>query len=209
MKSPKTSDFISKEEKNVVEEEDEGKLRRSERCQAKVEIEASACVVPAQTGRRKRTTKLEIVSNNEEEVKASPAKRRRLSSKDVENAEKKDGKYRIESNIELQSSPEPEKELYVLFMRAFPFFLGSLQFFSYSKLIYCKVKHAVEGESDDDKKLVDLRTRSRTSKVVVSTGEKLKSGTSSETSSVRSPKRSAVVTRSSRRQTRRVWFSWS
>lgn len=175
MKSPKTSDFMSKEEKNVVEEEDEGKLRRSERCQAKVEIEASACVVPAQTGRRKRTAKLEIVGNNEEEVKASPAKRRRLSSKDVENAEKKDVKYRVESNIELQSSPEPEKE----------------------------VKHAVEGESDDDKKLVDLRTRSRTSKVVVSTGEKLKSGTSSETSSVRSPKRSAVVTRSSRRQTRR------
>uniref|UniRef100_A0AAF5RWG6 Bromo domain-containing protein n=2 Tax=Wuchereria bancrofti TaxID=6293 RepID=A0AAF5RWG6_WUCBA len=177
LKSPKIPDFTSKEEKNVTEEEDEGKLRRSERCQARIEIEANACAVPVQTGRRKRAAKLEIVGNNEEEVKASPAKRRRLSSRDVENAEKKDIKYRIESNIELQSSPEPEKE----------------------------GKHVVEGESDDDKKLVDLRTRSRTSKVVVTTDEKVKekSGTSSESSSVRSPKRSAVVTRSSRRQTRR------
>ncbi|VBB31348.1 unnamed protein product [Acanthocheilonema viteae] len=178
IKNTKMSSFINKEEKNVAEEEEEGKLRRSERCHSKIDVEASTSATHIQTGRRKRSAKLEIVGNNEEEVKASPAKRRRLSSRDVENADKKDIKHRIESNIELQSSPEPEKE----------------------------EKHIVEGESDDDKKLVDLRTRSRASKVVV-TNEKAKEklGTSSEISSVRSPKRSAVVTRSSRRQTR-VWF---
>ncbi|KAL3995629.1 Bromodomain family protein [Acanthocheilonema viteae] len=175
IKNTKMSSFINKEEKNVAEEEEEGKLRRSERCHSKIDVEASTSATHIQTGRRKRSAKLEIVGNNEEEVKASPAKRRRLSSRDVENADKKDIKHRIESNIELQSSPEPEKE----------------------------EKHIVEGESDDDKKLVDLRTRSRASKVVV-TNEKAKEklGTSSEISSVRSPKRSAVVTRSSRRQTR-------
>lgn len=35
---------------------------------------------------------------------------RRLFGKDVENVEKKDSKLRIESSIELQSSPEPEKD---------------------------------------------------------------------------------------------------
>lgn len=38
---------------------------------------------------------------------------RRLSSRGVESAEKNDIKNRIESNIELQSSPEPEKEVHV------------------------------------------------------------------------------------------------
>uniref|UniRef100_A0A0R3S0A0 Bromo domain-containing protein n=1 Tax=Elaeophora elaphi TaxID=1147741 RepID=A0A0R3S0A0_9BILA len=167
-------------EKNIAEEEEEeGKLRRSERCHSKIDIEVSANAVHVQTGRRKRSAKLEIVGNNEEEVKATPAKRRRLSGRDVENAEKKDSKHRIESNIELQSSPEPEKEVHE--------------------------KHITEGESDDDKKLVDLRTRSRASKVAVVANEKAKEkpGASSEISSVRSPKRNVVVTRSSRRQTRR------
>ncbi|EFO17488.2 hypothetical protein LOAG_11011 [Loa loa] len=179
-KNTKISGFISKEDKSVAEEEeDEGKLRRSERCHTKTNVETSASAVPVQTGRRKRAAKLEILDNNEEEAKATPAKRRRLSSRDVENAERKDIKYRIESNIELQSSPEPEKEV--------------------------QEKHVVEGESDDDKKLVDLRTRSRTLKVAVATSEKAKekAGPSSEISSIRSPKRNTVVTRSSRRQTRR------
>lgn len=50
--------------------------RRSERCHAKIDVEISASAVPVQTGRRKRAAKLEIFGNNEEEVKASPAKRR-------------------------------------------------------------------------------------------------------------------------------------
>lgn len=50
---------------------------------------------------------------------------RQLSSRDVENTEKKDIKHRIESNIELQSSPEPEKEahirvIFVLLSELFP-----------------------------------------------------------------------------------------
>ncbi|VDM96889.1 unnamed protein product, partial [Onchocerca ochengi] len=178
----KISGFISKVEKVVPEDDEEGKLRRSERCHAKIDVEASASATPEQTGRRKRSAKLEIVGSNEEEVKATPAKRRRLSSKDVENAEKRDMKHRIESNIELQSSPEPEKEVHI------------------------REKQAVEEESDDDKKLFDLRTRSRASKATAVTSEKAKekAGASSEISAIRSPKRSTVVTRSSRRQSKRV-----
>ncbi|CAG9529781.1 unnamed protein product [Cercopithifilaria johnstoni] len=177
LKSTKMSGFINREEKNIAEEEEEGKLRRSERCHSKIDVEANASPVHVQTGRRKRSAKLEIVGNNDEEVKTWPTKRRRLSSRDVENAQKKDTKHRIESNIELQSSPEPEKE----------------------------EKHVVEGESDDDKKLVDLRTRSRALKAAVVTNEKAKEKPEafSEISPVRSPKKSAVVTRSSRRQARR------
>ncbi|MCP9263935.1 AT hook and Bromodomain domain containing protein [Dirofilaria immitis] len=169
--SAKISGSTNKEEKNVAEEEEEeGKLRRSERCHAKIDVEASVSTTNAQsvqTGRRKRSAKLEIVGNNEEEVKALPVKRRRLNSRDVENAERKDMKHRIESNIELQSSPEPDKEINV--------------------------------------QLVDLRTRSRASKAAIVTNEKAKekTGTSSESSSARSLKRSAVMTRSSRRQSRR------
>ncbi|KAM3718194.1 Sorting nexin-14 [Dirofilaria immitis] len=183
--SAKISGSTNKEEKNVAEEEEEeGKLRRSERCHAKIDVEASVSTTNAQsvqTGRRKRSAKLEIVGNNEEEVKALPVKRRRLNSRDVENAERKDMKHRIESNIELQSSPEPDKEINV------------------------QEKQVVDEESDDDKKLVDLRTRSRASKAAIVTNEKAKekTGTSSESSSARSLKRSAVMTRSSRRQSRR------
>ncbi|VDK81478.1 unnamed protein product [Litomosoides sigmodontis] len=175
-KITKMSGFTNKEEKNVAEEEEEeGKLRRSERCHSKIDVGANASALHAQTGRRRRSAKLEIIGNDDE-VKASPAKRRRLSSRGVESAEKKDIKNQIESNIELQSSPEPEKE----------------------------EKHILEGESDDDKKLGELRTRSRASKAVIVTDEKgNKPGASSEISPARSPKKSTIVTRASRRQTKR------
>uniref|UniRef100_A0A915PUL5 Bromo domain-containing protein n=1 Tax=Setaria digitata TaxID=48799 RepID=A0A915PUL5_9BILA len=181
--SAKTSGTVSKEEKNgAEEEEDDGKIRRSERYLTRVDIEAGSSAAPVHAGRRKRSAKLEIVSANEEEGKSWPIKRRRLSGKDIEHAEKKDSKHQIESNIEVQSSPEPEKD------------------------VHKSEKHSLPEESDDDKKLVDLRTRSRASKIAAVTHERIKekAGASPDISSLRSPKRSTVTTRSSRRQSRRA-----
>ncbi|VDN04501.1 unnamed protein product [Thelazia callipaeda] len=94
---------ISKGEKGTTE--DEGKLRRSERHQAKVDSEVGINLEPLPPVKQKRENRVEEHDSSEESGK----KRRRLSTKDIELAEK-NNEHQVESNIEIQSSPELEKE---------------------------------------------------------------------------------------------------
>lgn len=176
--SASKSDNVVKDEKDN-EEEDEEKLRRSERHNARIDFAATASTAPVQTSRRKRAPKTETVDNNEVEKKPNIAKRRRLPNRDVENGLKRDRKNQIESTVEVQSSPEPDK----------------------------KEKHAEEQEADYDKSFVELRTRSRASKttVAVDADEKTreKAGVFRESPTNRSGKRNAGSMRSNRKQSKR------